>query len=135
MTKRSSRSKLTLPPEQVQPMRPRQIAAAETVVRPLAELDNVPVSALPSVFTLARAWIEQADAQAPVKAQRFKSLAEAVKTLRESIGLTVAELAGKVGVTRVSINKIENGKTPDPSFGLVCRMADAFGVGVEELKM
>jgi putative transcriptional regulator len=43
-----------------------------------------------------------------------------------------AELAERVGVSRNSINSVENGKF-DPSLPLAFRIADAFGLNVEKV--
>ncbi|MEJ2204669.1 MAG: helix-turn-helix transcriptional regulator [Gemmatimonadota bacterium] len=51
------------------------------------------------------------------------------RRLRE---LTQQDLAARVGVTRQTIISIEGGKY-NPSVGLALRLAEAFGVPVEEL--
>ena len=47
-------------------------------------------------------------------------------------GMTQAELAGRVGVTRQTIHSIEKGKYK-PTIELALRLARALGVAVEEL--
>jgi putative transcriptional regulator len=46
--------------------------------------------------------------------------------------MTQQELADRVGVTRQTILSIERGRY-NPSIGLALRLAEAFGVPVEEL--
>ena len=55
-----------------------------------------------------------------------------IRILRAEKRWSQAELAAKVGVSRNSINSIENGKF-DPSLPLGFRIAHAFGLSVEEV--
>jgi putative transcriptional regulator len=55
-----------------------------------------------------------------------------IRVLRAERKWSQAELAERVGVSRNSINSIENGKF-DPSLPLGFRIADAFGLKVEEV--
>lgn len=54
-----------------------------------------------------------------------------LKVLRAKHDLSQEELAGKVGVTRVTINNIENGKWA-PSAVLALRIARVFGEPFEQ---
>ena len=55
-----------------------------------------------------------------------------IRLLRAEKGWSQAELADLVGVSRNSINSVENGKF-DPSLPLAFRIADAFDLTVEEV--
>lgn len=55
-----------------------------------------------------------------------------IRVLRAERRWSQAELAERVDVSRNSINSIENGKF-DPSLPLAFRIADAFGLTVEEV--
>lgn len=55
-----------------------------------------------------------------------------IRVLRAERRWRQAELAELVGVSRNSINSVENGKF-DPSLPLAFRIADAFGLTVEEV--
>ncbi|MFO7923944.1 MAG: helix-turn-helix transcriptional regulator [Bacteroidales bacterium] len=55
-----------------------------------------------------------------------------IKVERARMGLTQADLAEKVGVTRLTIHSIESGKF-HPSVMLALKIADCFGTKVEEL--
>ena len=55
-----------------------------------------------------------------------------IRVLRAERGWSQAELAARVDVSRNSINAVENGKF-DPSLPLAFRIADAFGLLVEEV--
>lgn len=55
-----------------------------------------------------------------------------IRVLRAERKWSQAELAEQVHVSRNSINSIENGKF-DPSLPLAFRIADAFGLTVEEV--
>ena len=53
-----------------------------------------------------------------------------IRVLRAERQWSQAELAERVGVSRNSINSVENGKF-DPSLPLAFRIADAFGLTIE----
>ena len=55
-----------------------------------------------------------------------------IRVLRAERRWSQAELAERVGVSRNSINSVENGKF-DPSLPLAFRIADVFGLTVEEV--
>jgi putative transcriptional regulator len=59
-------------------------------------------------------------------------LANRLKQTRAETGITQAELAEKVGVTRKTVNTVENGVFT-PSATLAIKLAAARGVTVEEL--
>jgi len=59
-------------------------------------------------------------------------LANRLKYLRSELGLTQAELAERVGVTRKTVNTVENGVFT-PSATLAIKLARALEVSVEEL--
>ena len=55
-----------------------------------------------------------------------------IRVLRAERQWSQAELAERVGVSRNSINSVENGKF-DPSLPLAFRIADAFGLAIEQV--
>jgi putative transcriptional regulator len=59
-------------------------------------------------------------------------LKNTIKVERARKGYTQADLAEKVGVTRLTIHSIEVGKF-NPSVMLALKIADCFGTKVEEL--
>ena len=59
-------------------------------------------------------------------------LANRLKERRFELTLTQAELAGKVGVTRKTVNTVENGVFT-PSATLAIKLARALEVSVEQL--
>jgi putative transcriptional regulator len=59
-------------------------------------------------------------------------LANRIKERRGELGLTQAELADRVGVTRKTVNTVENGVFT-PSATLAIKLAGALGVSVERL--
>lgn len=61
-----------------------------------------------------------------------ESLGNHMKTLRTDAGLTQAELAAAVGVTRKTINTVENGVFT-PSALLALKIARALGRRVDEV--
>jgi putative transcriptional regulator len=59
-------------------------------------------------------------------------LGNRLKDKRGELGLTQAELAEQVGVTRKTVNTVENGVFT-PSATLAIKLAQALGLTVEEL--
>jgi putative transcriptional regulator len=59
-----------------------------------------------------------------------ETLGNRIKELRSEIGLTQADLAARVGVTRKTINTVENGVFT-PSALLALKIAQAFDKPVE----
>ena len=59
-------------------------------------------------------------------------LANKLKDRRTELGLTQAELAEKVGVTRKTVNTVEHGVFT-PSATLAIKLAKALGLSVEQL--
>jgi putative transcriptional regulator len=59
-------------------------------------------------------------------------LANRLKDCRAQLGLTQAELAERVGVTRKTVNPVENGVFT-PSTTLAIKLAQALGLSVEQL--
>jgi len=55
-----------------------------------------------------------------------------IRVLRAERQWSQAELAERVNVSRNSINSVENGKF-DPSLPLAFRIADAFGLKIEDV--
>jgi len=55
-----------------------------------------------------------------------------IRVLRAERKWTQADLSEKIGVSRNSINAIENGKH-DPSLPLAFRLAKQFGLSVEQV--
>jgi putative transcriptional regulator len=55
-----------------------------------------------------------------------------IRVLRAEKGWTQADLAKLLNVSRNSVNAIENGKY-DPSLPLAFRIADVFGLRIEEI--
>lgn len=61
-----------------------------------------------------------------------KKLINTIKVLRAMNNLTQEELSKRVGVTRKTINTVENGKFV-PSAHLALKIARAFNVAVEDV--
>ena len=55
-----------------------------------------------------------------------------VRAVREAAGMTQAELARQVGVTRQTLIAIEQGRY-SPTLELAFQIARAFGVGLDEI--
>ena len=62
----------------------------------------------------------------------FHDMKNRLRVLRAEKGMSQAELGQLVGVSRNSINAVENGKF-DPSLPLAFRIADVFGLKIEEV--
>ena len=67
-----------------------------------------------------------------VRTGMVERLANRIKKRRSELGLTQAELAEQVGVTRKTVNTVENGVFT-PSALLAIKLAEALVVSVERL--
>lgn len=68
---------------------------------------------------------------AEYRRRRFvQEVAVAVRKLRESAGLTQAELAGRMGVSQPVIGRLEGAKDHQPRFDLLDRVATSVGLEV-----
>lgn len=61
------------------------------------------------------------------------NLAKRVKELRNKFKITQDKLARKADIPFSTLAKIESGYTPNPSMETLIKIADAFGVGLDEL--
>ena len=55
-----------------------------------------------------------------------------IRTVREAAGITQAELARRIGVTRQTLIAIEQGRY-SPTLELAFQLSRAFGVGLDDL--
>lgn len=57
-----------------------------------------------------------------------------LKELRESLGLTRYKLSKLSGVKESTLQNLENADNPNPTFKTMCKIADALGISLEELR-
>jgi transcriptional regulator with XRE-family HTH domain len=60
-------------------------------------------------------------------------LGENLKKLRERAGFTVRQLSEQSGVSKSVISEIENGKSKNPKYDTLIKLATVIGVKVEKL--
>ena len=60
-------------------------------------------------------------------------LGKQIKDLRTKYKITQDKLAKKADIPFSTLAKIEAGYTPNPSIETLIKIADAFGIGVDEL--
>jgi HTH-type transcriptional regulator/antitoxin HipB len=65
-----------------------------------------------------------------VKARSIQDVAVAVRGRRTDLGLSQADLASRIGVSRKWIYEFESGK-PTAEFGLVLRVMEELGLGLD----
>lgn len=63
----------------------------------------------------------------PVKISSAHDLGVAVRSRRQSLGLTQTDLAARAGVSRPWLHKVETGQ-PSIEFGLVIRLLETLGL-------
>jgi transcriptional regulator with XRE-family HTH domain len=56
-----------------------------------------------------------------------------LKEMRRALNITQQEMADYVGVTQSYICALENGQRKNPSIGVIERVAQKLGVGVEKI--
>ena len=60
-------------------------------------------------------------------------LAKNIKKLREKQNLTQEQLAQKAGITYSTLIKIESGANKNPTLETLQKLANVFGIGLDEL--
>jgi transcriptional regulator with XRE-family HTH domain len=66
-------------------------------------------------------------------AKELSAIAKNIKKYREKLGISQDKLSKMAGVTLHTIAKIENGSTPDPRVETLRKIANALGVGIDDL--
>ena len=61
------------------------------------------------------------------------SIAERLMVLRQAAGQSLQEVADAVGVSKAHVWELEKERSRNPSFDLVRKLAEHFGVTIEEL--
>ena len=62
-----------------------------------------------------------------------RHLGERIRHARTTYGMSQAELARRIGISKTAMNDIEQGQTVDPRFSIVERVARALGVSLDLL--
>ena len=65
--------------------------------------------------------------------KELPTIAKNIKKYRDKLGISQDKLSKLAGVTLHTIAKIETGSTPDPRIETLRKIADALGVGVDDL--
>jgi len=65
--------------------------------------------------------------------KEISTLAKNIKKYRDKMGISQDKLSKLAGITLHTITKIESGATPDPRIGTVKKIANALGVGIDDL--
>jgi transcriptional regulator with XRE-family HTH domain len=63
----------------------------------------------------------------------MSSIAKNIKKYRAKLGISQDKLSKLAGITLHTITKIESGATPDPRIKTIKKIADALGVGIDDL--
>ncbi|HQK41935.1 MAG TPA: helix-turn-helix transcriptional regulator [bacterium] len=63
----------------------------------------------------------------------MSSIAKNIKKYRAKLGISQDKLSKLAGITLHTIAKIESGATPDPRIKTIKKIADALGVGIDDL--
>lgn len=58
-----------------------------------------------------------------------------VKNIRESKGISRYQLSKISGVRESTLQQIENSESPNPTFRIVCKIADALQVSLDDLRV
>ena len=65
--------------------------------------------------------------------KEMSSIAKNIKRYRAKLGISQDKLSKLAGITLHTITKIESGATPDPRIKTIKKIADALGVGIDDL--
>ena len=61
------------------------------------------------------------------------SLGDRIRKARKRYGMSQAELARRIGVSKQALYQIESGKTPDPGVSRIIGIACILGVSIDDL--
>ena len=61
------------------------------------------------------------------------TLGERIRARREAYGMSQAELSRRIGISKQSMNSIEQGETPDPRVSRIVAIATTLGVTSDAL--
>lgn len=62
------------------------------------------------------------------------SLSDNVTRIRKQRGLSQNQLARNADISQQNVQRLESGERTNPSFETVCKIADALGVSLDELR-
>lgn len=65
--------------------------------------------------------------------KKISTIAKNIKKYRDKMGVSQDKLSKLAGITLYTITKIESGATPNPRIETIRKIADALGVGVDDL--
>jgi len=65
--------------------------------------------------------------------KEISTIAKNIKKYRAKLGISQDRLSKLASITLHTITKIESGATLDPRIGTVKKIADALGVGIDDL--
>lgn len=65
--------------------------------------------------------------------KEISTIAKNIKKYREKKGISQDKLSKLAGITLHTITKIESGATPDPRIETVRKIANALGIGIDDL--
>jgi len=65
--------------------------------------------------------------------KEISTIAKNIKKYRDKMGISQDKLSKLAGITLHTITKIESGATLDPRIETVKKIADALGVGIDDL--
>jgi transcriptional regulator with XRE-family HTH domain len=65
--------------------------------------------------------------------KEISTIAKNIKKYRDKMGISQDKLSKLAGITLHTITKIESGATPDPRIETIRKIANALGVGVDDL--
>ncbi|TSD04969.1 MAG: XRE family transcriptional regulator [Parcubacteria group bacterium Athens0714_12] len=65
--------------------------------------------------------------------KEISTITKNIKKYRAKLGISQDKLSKLAGITLHTITKIESGATPDPRIATVKKIADALGVGIDDL--
>lgn len=65
--------------------------------------------------------------------KEISTIAKNIKKYRDKMAISQDKLSKLAGITLHTITKIESGATPDPRIETIRKIANALGVGVDDL--
>ena len=82
----------------------------------------------PESSELAAELVAMADPSSLGDHLDFAVFMKSVRDRRESLGLTLAEVAHRMGVDHAAVSRLESGKQPNPTINTLMRYIEALGL-------
>jgi len=98
-----------------------------SVNKALTEEERVRHRAIPEQVEQEKAVLIARGQRAKARHTVMKEAVAALKTTREALGLSLADIKASTGIEKSNLSRLENDPLPNPTLDTLCRYAEAVG--------